>query len=234
MSETASIPTSKPPGTTSLFSRLTNMLVSPGYVFDEVARSPHRVFNWVLPIVLVSLASLLLLASATNKQQVSDQIRGLVNNETITSAQAEKMSSTWDRSSVLAVLSTAVTGTFWSALVIWSIGRFLLKSPFSLFKGLEVVGLAGVIVAVGALITAALVGALGDAAARPALSLFASQAPADAPLRLVLDVFNVFHLWTTTVLAIGLSRLSRVSLKEASFWVFGYWVVARIALTVLS
>jgi len=234
MNETTSIRSSNPPGATSLLARLTNVLVSPGYVFDEVVRSPHRVFNWVLPMILVALASVLLLGPATSKEQVADRLRGLVNDETITSAQSEKMSIDWARSSVVAVVSCGIVGTFWSALVLWSIGRFLLKSRFSFLKALEVAGLTEVVMVLGLVMTAALVGASGDALARPALSLFASRAPVEDPVRLVLDVFNVFHLWTAGVLAIGLSRLSEVSLKEAGFWVFGYWLVARIALIVLS
>jgi hypothetical protein len=54
------------------------------------------------------------------------------------------------------------------------------------------------------------------------------------PFRQVLDTFNVFHLWTTTVLAIGFSRLSAVSFKEAAFWVFGCWLFARITLIILA
>jgi len=45
-----------------------------------------------------------------------------------------------------------------------------------------------------------------------------------------LDILNFFHLWSTAVLAIALSRLCNVTFKEASFWVFGYWLVARIVL----
>ena len=234
MKETTSIPSSNLSGTTSVFARLTNILVSPGSVFDEIVRSPHCVSNWLLPLVLVSFSSLLLLGPATSKEQVADQIRGLVNDQTITPAQSEKISTDWAPSSVVAVLSGAVVGTFWSAFVLWSMGRFLLKSRFSFLKGLEVVALTQVILVLGAVITVALIAAAGDASARPALSLFARWAPAEDPVRLVLDVFNVFHLWTAAVLAIGLSRLSGVSLKEAGFWVFCYWLVARIALIVLS
>jgi hypothetical protein len=89
-------------------------------------------------------------------------------------------------------------------------------------------------VALGAIVTALLIGASGNPAARPALSFFAPRLPSDDPVRLVLDILNFFHLWTTTVLAIGLSRLSGVTLKESAFWVFGYWVVARLALILLA
>ena len=50
----------------------------------------------------------------------------------------------------------------------------------------------------------------------------------------LLGIVDVFHIWTVTVLAIGLSRLTRVSLKESSFWVFGYWLFTRMALVLLA
>jgi hypothetical protein len=122
----------------------------------------------------------------------------------------------------------------WSAFVLWFIGRVFLKVRFSYLKTLEIVGLAGIILVLGTLITSLLIAASGDAAARPSLSLLARKLDPSLPSRQVLDMLNVFHLWTTTVLAIGLSRLSGVSLKEAAFWVFGYWLFARIALIVLA
>ena len=91
---------------------------------------------------------------------------------------------------------------------------------------MEVVALASIILALGAIVTALLIGASGNPDARPALSFFVPHLPSASPVRLLLDTFNFFHLWTTTVLAIGLSRLSGVSFKESAVWVFGYWLVA--------
>jgi hypothetical protein len=118
--------------------------------------------------------------------------------------------------------------------LLWFIGRAFLRTRFSYMKAVEVVALTGSIVALGAIVTALLIGASGNPAARPALSFFAPRLPSDDPVRLVLDILNLFHIWTTTVLAIGLSRLGGVSLKESAFWVFGYWLVARLALILLA
>jgi len=49
-----------------------------------------------------------------------------------------------------------------------------------------------------------------------------------------LEAANFFHLWSAVALAIGLSKLARVSFKEAAFRVFGYWIGLRIALTALG
>jgi hypothetical protein len=118
--------------------------------------------------------------------------------------------------------------------LLWFIGRAFLRTRFSYMKAVEVVALTGSIVALGAIVTALLISASGNPAARPALSFFAPRLPSDDPARLVLDILNFFHLWTTTVLAIGLSRLSGVTFKESAFWVFGYWLVARVALILLA
>ena len=111
-------------------------------------------------------------------------------------------------------------------------GRVFLKTHFEFLKALEVAGLTSIILALGAVITTLLIAASGDAGARPALSLFAAKS--SGRVHALLDAMNFFHLWTTTVLAIGLSRLSNVSFKESAFWVFGYWVFARIALIMLA
>jgi hypothetical protein len=146
----------------------------------------------------------------------------------------ETLTAGWPLVASLIICLTAFAGTLWSAFVLWFMGRLFLNSRFSYLKTLEVVGLTGIILVLGTLITGLLIAATGDASARPSLSLLVAKLDASHPFRQALDVFNVFHLWTTTVLAIGLSRLSGVSFKEAAFWVFGYWVFARIALIILA
>jgi hypothetical protein len=226
------------PASSSLAAKLLDMLVSPGEVFDEVVATPPRFVNWLLPTLLVALASLFLLHAANNEgasvpapSQALDSQPPIVNSA---AAQAEPGSADWLRVSALATCVGAFAGTFWSAFLLWFIGRAFLRARFSYLKALEVVALTGSILALGAIITGLLIGASGNPAARPALSLFAPHLPSDSPVRLVLDTLNFFHLWTTTVLAIGLSRLSGVTLKESAFWVFGYWLVARLALILLA
>ena len=95
-------------------------------------------------------------------------------------------------------------------------------------------GLSGTILVLGLVVTGLLSLAAGDPSARPALSLLFSKLPQGNSLRAVSEVLNCFYLWTTAVLAIGLSRVSGVSFKESVFWVFGYWVVVRIGLILLA
>jgi hypothetical protein len=224
-------PMNAAPHSSSLAGRLLDMLVSPGDVFDEVLAAPPRLATWLVPTLLVALTSLVLLG-ATSKQG------GLASGklEAFDSAvvQVEPGSADWQRGSAVAICVSAFAGTFWSAFLLWFVGRAFLRVRFSFWKTVEVVALTGMIVALGAIVTALLIGAFGEAAGRPALSIFARHLPTTSHIYMALDTVNFFHCWTTTVLAIGLSRLSGVSFKECAFWVFGYWFVARLALIVLA
>ena len=226
------------PASSSLVAKLFDMLAGPGAVFDEVLAAPPRFANWLVPTLLVALTSLILLAAGGNEgasvsvqSQAVDPQGTTLNSAT---AQAEPGSADWQRVSALATCVGAFAGTLWSAFLLWLIGRAFLRTRFSYLKAVEVVALTSVIVALGAIVTALLIGASGDPATRPALSLFAGHLPSTSPVRQLLDTLNFFHLWSTTVLAIGLSRLSGVSFKESAFWVFGYWVVVRLAVIVLG
>ena len=222
----------------SLAAKLLDMFVSPGEVFEEVAVAPHRLTNWLLPTLLVALTSLFLLRAVNNEtaslSTPSHALDSGVSLENTSSPQPDPAPADWRRVSALSTCVGAFAGTFWSALLLWFIGRVFLRTRFSYLKAVEVVALTGGIVALGTFLTALLISASGNPAARPALSFFALRAPATDPVRMMLDMFNLFHLWTTTLLAIGLSRLSGVSFKESAFWVFGYWFVARLALILLA
>jgi hypothetical protein len=226
------------PASSSLAAKLLDMFASPGEVFDEVVAAPPRFANWIVPTVLVALASLFLLRASSNEAVSVTTTPQAVEAQPTASysaaVQAGPGSVDAQRLSALVTCGGAFAGTFWSAFLLWFIGRAFLRTRFSYLKTVEVVALAGSIVALGAIVTALLIGITGDPATRPALSFFARHLPSTNTVRLLLDTFNFFHLWTITVLATGLSRLSGVSFKESAFWVFGYWLVARLALILLA
>jgi hypothetical protein len=233
--DSPSLPTAEAgPASTSVGAKLLNLFVSPSMVFDEVAVQSPRVANWLVPTVLVCLSSLVFLNATTDAERTAAAIGKLLDAGNITADQAAAVSTHWQSFSQTAVCLGAFTGTVWSAFVIWFIGRMFLNSRFRFRKALEVAGLSGTVLMLGTVVTGLLVLATGDTSARPALSLLCLKLDPGNPLRTASEVLNFFHLWTTGALAIGLSRLAGVSVKESAFWVFGYWVVVRIALIVLA
>jgi len=219
-----------PPARTSLAQKLLNLFAAPGDVFEEVVSAPPTLANWLLPTLMVCLTQGLLLHALAPKEQTDAIIRQVLGAGTISAAEAQKLAGLWRLISSLTVCLGAFAGTFWSAFVLWFMGRVFLKTRFSFLKALEVAGISGVILVLGAIVTALLIGISDDPATRPALSLLAQKSLTGARLGAVLDSLNVFHLWATTLLALGLCKLSRASFRESAFWVFGYWLVARLAI----
>src|ERR1043166_5020657 len=216
-------PSDRAPAGTSLAAKLVNMWASPGDVFDEVVAAPPRTLNWLVPMVLACLISLLVLGVFTNKEQATTVTAGKT-----TAAQEGTLVTSWHVTAVLASCAAVVLGTLWSAFVLWVMGRVLLKSRFAFIKALEVVSLTGMIMALGLVVTALLILASGDVTTRPALSISLRQLESGDPLRVALDAVNVFHIWMTVVLAVGLRKLSKGSFSEAAFWVFSYWILTRL------
>jgi hypothetical protein len=220
------------PATTPLSEKLPNIFVCPGEVFDGVIAAPPAMVNWRLPTLFVCLAGIVLLQMTTASGQ-GDALAQLASAATLSQEQREMLAGVWPLVSSLSVCLAAFAGTLWSAFVLWFIGRVFLQARFSYLKTLEVVGLTGIILVLGTIVTGLLIAVSGDAAARPSLAMLVGKSSASRVHQL-LDTLNIFHLWSTTVLAVGLSRLSGVSFKEAAFWVFGYWLCARIALIILA
>jgi hypothetical protein len=222
------------PTPTSLGAKLLNLFVCPSLVFEEVSAGPGRPANWLVPTALACLSGLLVLETTTDAQQTAATLGQLVGAGKITHELATTLTAHWQMISGAATCLASFVGTFWSAFVLWFIGRVFLKSRFPFRKALEVAALSGTVLVLGLVVTALLALALGNASARPALSLLVLNLDPSNRVRALGELSNCFYLWTTVVLAIGLARLSRVTFKESAFWVFGYWLFARLSLILLA
>jgi len=213
---------------------LLNIFVSPGEVFEEVVAFPPKPACWLVPTLLVCLTAIISLLVAPVREQRVAEVHELVETGVIASSDTGKLARRLLSASALTVATSAVAGTFWSAFVIWFIGRMFLRTRFPFWKAMEVVGLTAMILALGSIVTGLLIAATGDVTARPALSIFMGPSNSGTKAHAWLVTMDFFHLWAATVLSVGLSRLARVSFKEAAFWVFGYWIALRMALFALG
>src|SRR5271169_5740248 len=132
---------SNAPASSSLVAKLFDMLASPGEVFDEVIAAPPRFVNWLVPTVLVALASLFLIRASSNEAASVTTIPQAVEAQPTASdsaaVQAGLSSVDAQRLSVLATCGGAFAGTFWSAFLLWFIGRAFLRTRFSYLKTVE-------------------------------------------------------------------------------------------------
>jgi hypothetical protein len=196
--------------TRSISARMLNVLATPGEVFDQVIAAPLDMANWRAPMLLTCLAGLMAFYGRPDRSWgAGEPLAGS-----------------------LVVLGATIGGSVWTAVVLWLIGRFCLKVRFSFRKTFEIVGLAGVVMALGQ-IASALLGAGFGSQARPSLAILTPNLPLGHGLRQALETFNLFYVWTVAVLCIGLSKLAQVPMKEAGFWVVGYWIVLRLVLKIV-
>ena len=189
------------------------MLACPGDVFDEVIASPVNLANWRAPFLLVCLTGI---AGLHFRMMYETEAGG------------------WPLAGSIVIIAGALLGNLWSALVLWIIGRVFLGAPVSFWKALEVAGLAGCILALANVVGGLLFLISGNTSFHLSLGLFGGNLPLDSTIRRVLETLNIFYLWNAAVLTIGLSKLSGISMKEAAFWVLGYWIVGRVVFVLLS
>jgi len=235
-----------PSGSTSLRDRLLNIFVAPGEVFEEVVASPRSTGDWRLPVLLNCLAGIVLFLVVAARSPVAPGTDG-EGQSTLTSsvsatppgAAAAPFGDAGSEAAARLVGPSAIVavnfaGTFWSALVLWLAGRLFLKTRFPFLKTVEIAGLTTVILALGTVVTTLLVWVTGDGFARPAMSLLVGEFNPANKFHQALAAMNFFHVWMAAVLSIGLAKLSDVTAKEAAVWVFGYWIVLRLALCSFS
>ena len=217
---------------TSVYHKMINLLAAPGEVFEEVAATKPTAVNWRLPTLLVCLAGIIGLQIMSDPPMAASQVQdanaiggGIVDRHLL--------AGTGPVVSSLMICLGAFGGMLWSAVVLWIIGRWFLGAQFSFGKSVEVAALSSVVLVLGTVMTGLLITVTGDFNTRPALSLFTDAEPGSR-VRLVLEALNVFHIWAAMVLAAGLSKLSGAAFKECAFWVFGYWIVTRAGVILLS
>ena len=208
----------------SVGGKMFNVLVAPAEVFDEVAAAPYQTINWRLPTLLVSLAAIVLVLAIAERSAASNLT---------TSVDPHLYAGVRPLLTGLIIGGAAFCGTFWTAAALWFISRCFLRVRVPFVKMAEVVGLSGTILFLGTIVTGLLIGITGDIYCRPSPGLLFNHVGPGKGLQL-LETFNFFELWSATVLAIGLSRLSAVSFKEAAFWVYGFWIAVRCGLIVLA
>lgn len=236
---------------TSLAARLINVFAMPGEVFGEVKASANSVANWLVPVIVASVvtavAAFILFSQPAFQQQMREaqtkKIDQQVKAGKMTQAQADQALAIMDKfagptmmkiAAVPGALISSACRLFWWALVLWLLGRWLLKARFDYMKTLEVVGLAMMIGVLGTIVTVLLQVNLAKMFATPSLGLVLSDFDATRKSHLILGALNVFSIWQVAVLAAGLSRLASVPFLRASWVVFTYWVVQESALILIG
>ena len=235
-------PAVAPPPATSLAARLMNVFAVPGDVFAEVKAARSAATNWLVPILFLSVigavAAVVIFSQPAIQQQMREtQTKALdqkVKAGKMTQAQADQaieiidkfMGPTmWKVMGAAGAVVVNVIRLFWWALVLWMLGRWMLKTEFDFVKSLEVVGLALMISVLGTLVTVLLQVNFSRMFATPSLALAISDFDVSRKSHLMLGAVNVFSIWQVAVFSVGLSKLAGAPFLRAVWVVFTFWVL---------
>jgi hypothetical protein len=238
----------------SLMSRLTNVFVSPGEVFAEMKTRPVNHANWWVPALILIVASWfaagVMFSNPNIKQQVVDiqektlqkQFQPQIDSGKMTQAQVDQIKAQASKFAGLGQIIggcvvpvvTAVATPFWGGLILWIGGMLIFKRPFEYLKGVEVTGLAMMVMAVGAVVKGLLCAAMGSMFVSAGPILLIKDYDPTSLLHNVLIMLDLFGIWALWLRAVGLAKLCDVSFAKAVAWVFGLWILITGGMTTLS
>ena len=245
-------PASSPPTpTTPLVGRLLNVFAAPGEVFDEIKAAPPSVANWLVPVIIYAVVGAIsvciMFAQPAIQQTVHDQqvkaMDKLVQQGKLTQAQEDQALQAMEKfmgPTMLAIFGSvgiviySFVSLFGWALVLWLLGRWLLKARFDYLKAVETAGLSSIIIVLGMVIGTLLATILGRLYATPSLGLLVSDFDPKNRAHLLLGAVNVIYLWHTGVLAIGLAKVSGAPTAKVAAVVFGFWVLIELLLIAIG
>ncbi len=237
----ASLTTENPsPAATSLGTRLTNVFVAPGEVFDEVKASPPTHANWFVPTVMAIIAGVIYTMVVFSQPGVLQNMKDAQNKKMqemvatgkMTQAQADQNVQMTEKIMTPAVMRAVIIifvfvvnpiSLFLLAGVMWLIGRYVLHAHFEFMKTVEVTGLAGMISVLGAIVAMLLAVIYANPAMTPGPVLLVGHYDPNNKVHMLLSALNVMTLWYLGLLALGLARLSGATFWKAAVWLYGLW-----------
>lgn len=241
MSDTQFPPTQEeneaPPMT--LGARLTNIFVSPGEVFDEVKKRPHEPSNWLVPAVISIIVGIVFTFVVFSQPQIiqgihemqEKQMQQMVDQGKMTRQQADNamtMAEKFSGPSAMKVYGTIGTmfgvaiQLFLTALLVWAIGRLVLKAEFDYGKALEVVGLGMTIMVIDTIVKMLLAEIYSNASITPGpVLLVAGHFNPQNRVHMFLAWMDIFIFWQIGVWSLGLAKVSGQSFVKSLVWLGG-------------
>lgn len=239
-------PQFNPPGVpapTSLTARLMNVFIAPGEVFAEVKSSPHCFQNWLVPSLVFLLASWVGAAIMFSQDSVRHQMEEVqdaamqkqfqkqMDAGKMTQAQVNQAKAAASQFGSFGAVIGAVVSPFfiagltpfWGGFIIW-LGGIVFRRRLDYMKAVEAAGLPLMILAVGVLVKGLLAAAMGNAFVTIGPAMLMKNFDPTNAVHGMLMLIDVFALWALALRAIGLAKLTDISMMKAVAWVFGLWI----------
>jgi hypothetical protein len=187
--------------------------------------------------LVVALITVMLFTNETLKVEMKDvqnkAMQTKVEQGKLTQEQADQAESRMDSMGemmiVFGIIGAAIficAYYFGGALFLWLSNKTILKSTVGYGKYLELYGIASWIGVLGSIIAALMMVGLGTMTATPsaALAVLGSY-NSTSNFHKLLSAINIFSIWETAVIGIGLSKLSGKSTGAGMGVAFALWIV---------
>ncbi len=220
---------------------MSGIFTAPGETFETIANTPKKNY-WILPVlvaVVIGLISTFLfmqdaeLTSKTmdkQKEKMREKFQESVQQGKMTQEDSDKALESMNPSGMMFkvfAFGGSVVGPFIILLllsVFYLIALKIMKGQFDFTNILNVVGLAMLIGSIGSLI-AVVISVLKGNMVTIGPSLLFSEESVGQKIYTLLTKIDLFSIWFYAVIAIGLSKVGRVSIVKSSAVVFGLWIV---------
>jgi len=233
----------------SAFSKLINVYVAPGEVFESIKVSPRKNALWAIPITLTIIigifSTFLIFSDPVLVSQLTDQaekgVQEAINQGRIPPDQADRAREqaagwvTGPFGKVMGIGGVVVftfAGLFVVSLAMRLVGKTAFKATVPYGKVMEVVGASFMTnYVLGSIVTTLIILAMGSMYATPGLALLISGFDPANKVHVLLSSVNIFSIWYLAVLSIGVGKLFGGSTGKAAVWVVGLWIVWTLLTT---
>ncbi len=236
------------PSAPSLGKVLPDVFASPSEVYQNLKNTAPSPTLWVIPLIatllIVVVSVIMIFTNETLKSEMkeiqSKAIQKMVDEKKLTQEDADKAEARTESMGGMMIAFGIIGGVifmaafyFGGALFLWLANKTILKSAVGYGKHLELYGIASWIGVLGGVITILMMVGFGSMSATPsaALALMGSFDPTNK-LHMLLASLNIFSIWQTAVIGIGLSKFSDKHTSAGIGVAFALWIV-WVALSIL-
>jgi len=240
-----------PPESSSLTDRLANVICAPGELFEEIKSTPVRALNWIVPLILSCIATVIYINIAFSQsailsdmqQQREHAMQQKVAAGKLTQAQADQASAITQKFMTPtmtkifgsgAAFLASVAGLFLMGLGIWLALKCCTEARLNYMKVIEICGLALLIDVPQKLIRSGLVIWKENLLATASPTLFVAHPSTTNKTDIWLSMIDVVDIWWLAVLSLGVSKAASIPYRTAAFITFGIWFGFRIVAALLT
>ncbi len=216
----------------SLLGTLVNVFVSPREAYEAIDRRPH----WVLPLVIVLLATLVaafFITPMAMEEKMAEQREKLIEQRGMTPEQADQALAMGEKigritGPVMAPIPTVVVIAV-VALALLFLGNVVFgghsnyKKLFAMYSWTSLIGVLATMVKTPLMLSR------GTVDVQTSLAAFLDPAQKGTFLYQLLARTDVFSLWKLVLVCIGMAVLYRISTKRAATGVVALYLVYAIA-----